>query len=49
MDSGVALAILLAPQIAIPPKNGAKDIVEFRELHLIGDRDQADDHRAHLA
>jgi hypothetical protein len=31
-----------------PAQNGAEKIVEIWELHLIGDRDQADDHRAHL-
>jgi hypothetical protein len=36
-------------QITLPAQNGAKDIVEIWELHLIGDRDQADYHRAHLA
>ena len=36
-------------QIILPAQNGAKDIVEIWELHLIGNRDQADYHRAHLA
>ena len=36
-------------QIAVPPKNSAEQVVKFVERHLIGDRDQADDHRAHLA
>jgi hypothetical protein len=35
-------------QIAVRSENGTEDFVEFRELHLIGDRDQADDHGAHL-
>jgi hypothetical protein len=35
-------------QIA-PPEDSAEHVVEFGERHLIGDRDQADDHRAHLA
>ena len=35
--------------MAVPSEDGTEDFVEFRELHLIGDRDQADDHRAHLA
>jgi len=30
-------------------QNGAKEIVEIGKLHPIGDRDQADYHRAHLA
>ena len=34
-------------QIAVPPENSAEDVVKFVERHLIGDRDQADDHRAH--
>src|SRR6202011_1560951 len=36
-------------QIAVPPEDRAEHVVEFEERHLIGDRDQADDHRAHLA
>jgi hypothetical protein len=36
-------------QIAVPPENRAEQAVKFVEGHLIGDRDQADDHRAHLA
>jgi hypothetical protein len=36
-------------QITLPAQNGAKNVVEIRELHLIVDRDQADHHRAHLA
>src|SRR5271166_1260509 len=36
-------------QIAVPPENRAEHVVKFVERHLIGDRDQADDHRAHLA
>ena len=36
-------------QIAVPPENSAEDVVKFVEWHLIGDRDQADDYRAHLA
>jgi hypothetical protein len=36
-------------QIAVPPENRAEHVVKFVEWHLIGDRDQADDHRAHLA
>ncbi len=35
-------------QIAVPAKNGAEDIVEFGQLQVVGDRDQADYHRAHL-
>ena len=35
-------------QITPPAQNGAKDIVEIGELHLVRDRDQADDHGAHL-
>ena len=35
-------------QIAGPAKNCAEDVVEFRELYLVGNRDQPDDHRAHL-
>src|SRR5271166_3759070 len=36
-------------QIAVPPENRAEHVVKFVERHLIGDRNQADDHRAHLA
>ena len=36
-------------QIAARAQHGAEDIVEIWELHLIRDRDQADDHRTHLA
>ena len=36
-------------QIAVPPENRAEHVVKFVEGHLIGDRDQANDHRAHLA
>jgi hypothetical protein len=36
-------------QIAVPPENRAEHVVKFAERHLIGGRDQADDHRAHLA
>jgi hypothetical protein len=36
-------------QITVPPEDNAKHVVEFVERHVIGDRDQADDHRAHLA
>ena len=36
-------------QIALPAQNGAEDIVEIGKLHLIGDRDQADDHRTDVA
>src|SRR5271165_683177 len=36
-------------QIAVPPENRAEHAVKFVERHLIGDRDQADDHRAYLA
>jgi hypothetical protein len=32
-------------QIAVPPENSAEHVVKFVERHLIGDRDQADDHR----
>ena len=35
-------------QITPPSQNGAEDIVKVWELHLIGDRDQANDHRAHM-
>jgi hypothetical protein len=38
-----------AAQIAPPAQNGAEDMVEIWELHLIRDRDQADEHRSHLA
>jgi hypothetical protein len=34
--------------IALSPENSAEHVVKFVERHLIGDRDQADDHRAHL-
>jgi hypothetical protein len=33
-------------QIAVPAQNGSEHVVEW---HSIGDRDQADDHRAHVA
>jgi hypothetical protein len=36
-------------QIAVPPENRAEHVMKFVERHLIGDRDQADGHRAHLA
>jgi hypothetical protein len=36
-------------QIAVPPENREEHVVKFVERHQIGDRDQADDHRAHLA
>src|SRR6202048_5290340 len=36
-------------QIAVPPENRAEHVVKLVERHRIGDRDQADDHRAHLA
>src|SRR6202521_2062083 len=36
-------------QITVPPEDIAEHVVEFGERHVIGDRDQADDHRAHLA
>ena len=36
-------------QIAVPTENRAEHVVKFVERHLIGDRNQADDHRAHLA
>ena len=36
-------------QIAVPPENRAEHVVKLVERQLIGDRDQADDHRAHLA
>src|ERR1700736_716154 len=36
-------------QITVPPEDNAEHVVEFGERHVIGDRDQADDHRAHLA
>jgi hypothetical protein len=60
-DSGgkqdLGLAYVLVPmivgphvaQITVPPEDDAEHVVEFGERHLIGDRDQADDHRAHLA
>jgi hypothetical protein len=32
-------------QIAVPPEDRAEHVVEFGERHVIGDRDQADDHR----
>jgi hypothetical protein len=35
-------------QIAAPAENRAKNVVEIWKLRLIGDRDQADDHGAHL-
>ena len=38
-----------AAQIAVPPENRAEHVVKFVERHLIGDRDQADGHPAHLA
>jgi len=36
-------------QIAVPAQNGSEHVVEFGQWHSIGDRDQADDHRAHVA
>jgi hypothetical protein len=36
-------------QIAVPPEDNPEHVVEFGERHVIGDRDQADDHWAHLA
>jgi hypothetical protein len=36
-------------EIAPPAQNGAEEIVEIWDLHLIRDGDQADDHRTHLA
>jgi hypothetical protein len=36
-------------QIAVPPENSAEHVVKFMERHLVGDRDQADDHPTHLA
>src|ERR1700693_484125 len=36
-------------QITVPPEDNAEHVVEFGERHVIADRDQADDHRAHLA
>jgi hypothetical protein len=36
-------------QIAVPPEDHAEHVVELGERHVIGDRDQADDHRAYLA
>jgi hypothetical protein len=36
-------------QISVPPEDNAEHVVEFGERHAIADRDQADDHRAHLA
>jgi len=36
-------------KIAPPTQNGAEGIVEIQELHVIGERDQADHHGAHLA
>ena len=35
-------------QIAVPAENSAEHVVQFGERHVIGDRDQADDHRAHV-
>ena len=36
-------------QITVPPEDNAEHVVEFGEWHAIADRDQADNHRAHLA
>ncbi len=36
-------------QITVPPEDNAEHVVEFAKRHVIGDRDQTDDHRAHLA
>ena len=36
-------------QIVAPPQDGAKDIVELRQIQLIRDRNQADHHAAHMA
>jgi hypothetical protein len=33
----------------LDPQNSAEHVVKFMERHLVGDRDQADDHRTHLA
>jgi hypothetical protein len=35
-------------QITVAPEDNAEHIVEFGERHVIADRDQANDHRAHL-
>jgi hypothetical protein len=35
-------------QVAAPAENGAEGVTEFGELHVIGDRDQADDHRTYM-
>jgi hypothetical protein len=35
-------------QIATPPEDGAKDVVELRQTRLIGDRDLADHHWTHM-
>jgi hypothetical protein len=35
-------------QIAAPPKDGAKDVVELRQIHLIGDCDLADHYGTHM-
>ena len=36
-------------EIAIPAQNGAHDVMEFWELQVVRYRDEANDHRAHLA
>ena len=36
-------------QIAAPAQDGSKDVVELRQIHLIGDRDMADHHRVNMA
>ena len=35
-------------QVAAPAENGAEGVMECGELHVIGDRDQADDHRTYM-
>jgi hypothetical protein len=37
-----------ATKIATPTEDGAKDVVEFRQACLIGDRDLADHHGTHM-
>jgi hypothetical protein len=35
-------------QIAAPTQDGTKDVVELRQIHLIGDCDLADHHGTHM-
>jgi hypothetical protein len=35
-------------QVAASAENGAEGVMECGELHVIGDRDQADDHRPYM-